>query len=76
MSSTKNDLAWEYCRPIPNNKNGTICLFCSHIMQSGGITRFKFHLSCREVYKNVKVCPNVPPGVKKQISQLQKIKIK
>ena len=43
-------------------------------MQSGGITRFKFHLSCKEVYKNVKVCPNVPPKVKKQISQLQKNK--
>ena len=40
-------------------------------MQSGGITRFKFHLSGKEVYKNVKVCPNVPPEVKKLISQLQ-----
>ena len=45
MSGTRNDPAWEYCQPIPNNKNGTICTFCGHIMQSGGITRFKFHLS-------------------------------
>ena len=74
MSGTRNDPAWAYCQPIPNNKNGTICTFCGHIMQSGGITRFKFHLSGKEVYKNVKVCSNVPPEVKKQISQLQKYK--
>ena len=43
-------------------------------MQSGGITRFKFHLSGKELHKNVKVCPNVPQEVKKLISQLRKKK--
>ena len=74
MSSIRNDLAWNYCQPIPNNKNGTICTFCGHIMQNWGIIWFKYHLSGKEVYKNVKVYPNVPLEVKKQISQLQKKK--
>ena len=54
MSSTKSDPAWEYCRSISNNKNGTICTFCGHTMQSGEIIRFKFHLIGNELYKKCK----------------------
>ena len=64
------DPAWKYCTPIEGNKNGTICNFCGMIIKSGGITRFKFHLSHTDPHSNSKKCPNVPPDVKREIIQL------
>ena len=61
------DLAWKYCTPIQGNKNDTICNFCGVVIKSGGITRFKFHLSH---HSNSKKCHNVPPEVKKEMRQL------
>ena len=75
-SGSKNDPAWQYCTRIEGNKNGTICTFCGDIMQSGGITRFKYHLTGIESHKNVRTCPNVPPEVKNAITQWLKNKEK
>ena len=59
------DPAWKYCAPIEGNRNGTICKFCGMVIKSGGITRFKFHLSHTDPHSNSKTCPNVPLEVKK-----------
>ena len=64
------DPAWKYCTPIEGNRNGTICNFCGMVIKSGGITRFKFHLSHIDPHSNNKKCPNVPPEVKKEMRQL------
>ena len=40
------------------------------VIKSGGITRFKFHLSHTDPHSNRKKCPNVPPEVKKEMRQL------
>ena len=40
------------------------------VIKSGGITRFKFHLSHTYPHSNSKKCPNVPPEVKKKMRQL------
>ena len=64
------DLALKYCTPIEGNRNDTICNFCGMVIKSGGITRFKFHLSHTDPHSNSKKCPNVPPKVKKEIRQL------
>ena len=64
------DPAWKYCTPIEANIIGTICNFCSMIIKSGGITRFKFHLSHTYPHSNSQKCPNVPPEVKKEMRQL------
>ena len=40
------------------------------VIKSGGITRFKFHLSNKDPHSNRKKCPNVPPEVKKEMRQL------
>ena len=57
--------AWKYC--ITGNKSRTQCSFCGLVMESGGITHFKFHLSHTDLGKNSKKCPNVPPKVKVEI---------
>ena len=59
------DSAWKYCTPIEWNRNGTICNFFCMVIKSGGITRFKFHLSHTDPHSNSK-CLNVPPEVKKR----------
>ena len=41
-----------------------ICNYCCLMIKSGGITRFKFHLSHRDPHSNTKKCPIVPPKVK------------
>ena len=64
------DPAWKYCTPIEGNRNGTICNFCDMVIKSGGITRFKFHLSHTDPQSNSKKCSNVPPKVKKEMRQL------
>ena len=64
------DPAWKYCTPIEGNRHDTICNFCGMVIKSGGITRFKFHLSHTNPYSNRKKCPNVPLGVKKEMRQL------
>ena len=40
------------------------------MIKSGGITRFKFHLSHSDPHSNTKKCPNVPPKVKQEMRQL------
>ena len=40
------------------------------VIKSGGITRFKFHLSHTDSYLNSKKCPYVSPEVKKEMRQL------
>ena len=39
-------------------------------MKSGGITRFKFHLTHNDPHNNTKKCPRVPPEVKEEIQLL------
>ena len=36
-------------------------------MKSGGIIRFKFHLTHNDLHNNTKKCPRVPPKVKEKI---------
>ena len=64
------DPTWKYCAPIEGNINDTICNFCGMVIKSGGITRFKFHLSHTDPHSNRKKCLNVPPKVKKEMRQL------
>ena len=64
------DPAWKYCAPIEGNRNDTIYNFCGMVIKSGGITRFKFHLSHTDPHSNRKKCPNVPLEVKKEMRQL------
>nr|WJZ88460.1 hypothetical protein VitviT2T_007756 [Vitis vinifera] len=64
------DPCWKYCTPMEGNKNGTICNYCGLAIKSGGITRFKFHLSHTDPNSNTKKCPNVPPEVKQEIRRL------
>ena len=40
------------------------------MIRSGGITRFKYHLSHSDPHSNTKKCPNVPPEVKQEMRQL------
>ena len=60
-TSGGRDPTWKYCTPIKGNKNGKICNFCGMNIKSGGISRFKFHLSHIDPHSNSKNCPNVPP---------------
>ena len=64
------DSAWKYCIPIEGNINDTICNYCGMVIKSGGITRFKFHLSHTYPHSNNKKCSNVPAKVKKEMRQL------
>ena len=64
------DPAWKYFAPIEGNRNDTICNFNGMVIKSGGITRFKFHLSHTDPYLNSKKCPNVLLEVKKEMRQL------
>ena len=64
------DPAWKYCSLVKDNRNGTICNFCGLLMKSGGITRFKFHLTHNDPHNNTKKCPRVPPEVKEEIQLL------
>ena len=61
------DLAQKYCSPIEKNINGTICNLCGLLMKSGGITRFKFHLTHKDPHNNTKKCRRVLPEVKEDI---------
>ena len=70
------DLAWRYCTHVEGNKNGTIWNFCGLMIKSGGITRFKFHLSHMDPHSNIKKGPNVLPEVKQEMKQLLKQKSK
>ena len=64
------DPTWKYCSPVEGNKNVTICNFCGLLMKSGGIARFKFHLTHNNPYNNTKKCPRVPLEVKEEIGLL------
>ena len=61
---------WKYCTHVEGNRNGIICNYCGLVIRSGGITRFKFHLSHSDTHSNTKTCPNVPPEVKQEMRQL------
>ena len=39
------DPVLKYCTHVEGNRNGTVCNYCGLVIRSGGITRFKFHLS-------------------------------
>ena len=58
------DPAWKYCTHVEGNRNSTVCNYCSLVIRSGRITRFKFHLSHSDPHFNTKKYPNVPPEVK------------
>ena len=64
------DPAWKYCTYVEGDRNGIICNHCGLVIKSGGITRFKFHLSHSDPHSNTKKCPNVPPEVKQEMRQL------
>ena len=64
------DPAWKHCTLVEGNKNGTICNYCGLLIKSGGITRFKFHLSYIDPHSNAKKCPTVPHEVKEEIREL------
>lgn len=64
MMSNNNPI-WKYCTQINENINNIVCTFCGHKLQSGRITRFKFHLIGSDI-KNTKICQRVPPQVKKE----------
>ena len=64
------DPIWKYCTPIEGNINDTICNYCVIVIKSDGITWFKFHLLHTNPHSNSKKCPNVPPGMKKEMRQL------
>ena len=55
---------------VEGNKNGTICNYYGLMIKSGGITRFKFHLSHTDPHSNTKKCPNMLPGMKQETRQL------
>ena len=46
------------------------------MIKSGGITRFKFHLSHTDPHSNTKKCPHVLPKVKQEMKQLLEQKSK
>ena len=64
------DPVWRYYTNMEGNKNGTIGNYCCLMIKSGGIARFKFHLSHTDPHLNTKKYPNVPPEVKQEIKQL------
>ena len=64
------DPVWKYCTHVEGNRNCTVCNYCGLVIKSGGITRFKFHLSHLDPHSNTKKCPNVLPKVKQEIRQL------
>ena len=64
------DLTWKYCTHTERNINGIVSNYCGLVIRSGGITRFKFHLSHSDPHSNTKKCPNVPPKVKQEMRQL------
>ena len=74
MASRSNiggrDLTWKYCTHMQKNRNGIVCNYCGLVIRSGGITRFKYHLSHLDPHYNTKKCPNVPPEVKQEMRQL------
>ncbi len=73
--SGNRDPAWKYCLPLEGNKNGTRCKFCNLVLQGGGITRFKFHLTDADPRKNSKKCEKVPPEVRAEITDWIKKKM-
>ena len=64
------DPALKYCTHVKGNRNGTVCNYCCLVIKSGGITRFKFHISHSDPHSNTKKCSNVPPEVKQEMRQL------
>ena len=64
------DPTWKYCTHVEGNKNGKVCNYCGLVITSGGITRFKFHLSHPDPHSNIKKCPNVLSEVKQEMKQL------
>ena len=61
---------------LDGNKIGTKCSLCKLVIQSGGITRFQFHLTHINPFKNVRKCPNIPSEVKTEILEKDAVKKK
>ena len=64
------DLAWKYCSPIEENQNETICNYCGLLMESGGITCFKYYLANRDPQNNTKKHLRVLSEVKEEIRDM------
>ena len=63
------DPAWIYADRIPGNKNGFTCKFCDQTFNSGGISRFKYHLIGYDPHKSVRKCSKVPEDVKREVTR-------
>ena len=48
------DPVWNYCSPVEVNRNEISYNFYGLLMKSGGITRFKFHLTHNDPHNNTK----------------------
>ncbi|XP_047335648.1 uncharacterized protein LOC124939189 [Impatiens glandulifera] len=57
----RSDIGWEYGIDVDSNSKKVKCKLCSKIF-SGGIYRFKHHLSC--THKDAEPCISVPDDVK------------
>ncbi|XP_058091145.1 uncharacterized protein LOC131237418 [Magnolia sinica] len=68
------DIGWTYGRPIPDNRFGSICNLCGHVLRSGGVTRLKEHLAGG--YRNVVDCPKCPQDVREQMRTILKKNVK
>ena len=66
----RRDLAWKHCILVEGNINETICNYCRLLMKSGGIIRFKFHLSHINPHFNTKKCSRVPLEEKEELREL------
>ncbi|XP_062015024.1 uncharacterized protein LOC133731650 [Rosa rugosa] len=66
---SKKDPTWNYAFPYQGQTKGTVCKFCNTVIKSGGITRFKFHLTGLDPAKNTRVCDKVPPEVQKLVKE-------
>ena len=64
------DPALKYCIHVEGIEIVQYAIYCDLVINSGGITRFKFHLSHSDLYSNTKKCSNVPSEVKQEMRQL------
>ena len=49
---------------------GQFVIFCGLLMKSGGVSQFMYHLTHRDLNKNTKKCPTVPPKVEEKIREM------
>ncbi|XP_009769951.1 uncharacterized protein LOC107767101 isoform X1 [Nicotiana tabacum] len=63
------DDAWQHATPVDGKKQRTICKYCGFVSSSGGITYLKTHLGGGDPTGSLKGCPNVPPDVKRVMTE-------